>query len=61
MPSSEPELFQEKWVCASVMPGITVAPAASTTTAPLDGIMRAPAPPRLTRLIRLPCTSTSPA
>ena len=29
MPSSEAALFQEKWVCASVMPGISVAPAAS--------------------------------
>jgi hypothetical protein len=53
-------LFQEKCVWASVMPGIRVAPAASTTTAPLAGIMRVPGPLRLTRLMRLPWTSTSP-
>jgi hypothetical protein len=42
------------------MPGIRVAPAASITTAPLDGIILAPGPLLLTRLMRLPWTSTSP-
>jgi hypothetical protein len=34
--------FHEKWVCASTMPGIRNAPAASTVVAPCTGRLRAP-------------------
>ena len=39
------------------MPGMSVAPAASMTVAPVGGCVR---PPRAMRWIRLPCTRTSP-
>ena len=44
-------------VCASTMPGISVAPAPSMTLSPVIGMVR---PPRATRLMRLPWTRTSP-
>src|SRR5687768_13132115 len=49
--------FHEKCVCASHMPGISVAPAPSITVAapPLTD-----PPDRLMRLMRLPSTSTLP-
>ena len=50
-------LFQEKWACASVKPGISVAPAPSITVWPLAGTVRMP---RATCLIRLPWTKASP-
>src|SRR5687768_4465441 len=50
--------FQEKCVCASTMPGISVMPAQSTTIAPAPEVERRLRP---TRAMRLPCTSTSPA
>ena len=58
MPASEAASFQEKWVWASVMPGIRVAPAASTTSA-----SPAETPPALrpTATMRLPRTRTLPA
>ena len=49
--------FQAKCVCASVMPGIKVAPAASITVMPAVGMDRTPL---ATRAMRLPWTSTSP-
>ena len=45
-------------MCASTMPGISVAPAPSMTVTPAVGSERAPRP---TRAMRLPWTSTSPA
>ena len=56
--SSVLELVQPRWVCASHMPGMSVAPAPSITVTPATGSARAP---RATRRMRLPCTSTSPA
>ena len=56
--SSVLELVQPKCVCASHMPGISVAPAASIAVTPATGRLRAPRP---MREMRLPCTSTSPA
>ncbi len=50
--------FHEKWVCASTMPGMRVAPAPSITVTPAVDSDRGPRP---TRAMRLPCTSTSPA
>ena len=58
MPSRVAELFHEKCVWASTMPGISVAPAPSITVAPTVGIDRVPRP---TRRMRLPWTRTSPA
>src|SRR5688572_21388804 len=50
--------FHAKWVCASTIPGMSVAPWPSTTVTPAVGRERTPED---TREIRLPCTSTSPA
>ena len=50
-------LFHEKWVCASHMPGISVAPAASIAVAPAGA---SAALLRLTWRMRLPATSTLP-
>jgi hypothetical protein len=49
--------FQEKWVCASHMPGISVAPAPSMTVAPPGAIGAVLRP---TWRIRLPWTRTLP-
>jgi hypothetical protein len=50
-------LVQPKWVWASHIPGIRVAPAPSITVIPVVGRLREPRP---TRLMRLPWTRTSP-
>ena len=56
--SSVFELVQPKCVCASHIPGISVAPAPSITVTPATGSARAPRP---ILKMRLPWTSTSPA
>ena len=57
MPARVAASFQEKWVCASHMPGMRVAPAPSITVAPAGEIAAVERP---TVRIRLPCTSTLP-
>ena len=58
MPESVAASFHEKCVWASHMPGISVAPAASITVAPVDPMGAVERP---TDTMRLPCTSTLPA
>ena len=58
MPASVAASFHEKCVCASHMPGISVAPAPSITVAPFGA---SAALERPTVRMRLPCTSTLPA
>ena len=57
MASSVLELVQPKWVWASHMPGIRVAPAPSITVTPVVATLRDPRP---TRAMRLPWIRTSP-
>ena len=57
MAASVAASFQEKCVCASHMPGISVAPAPSITVAPAGEIGAVLRP---TWRMRLPCTSTLP-
>ena len=58
MPASVAASFHEKWVCASHMPGMSVAPAPSITVAPLGASAALERP--MVRM-RLPWTSTLPA
>ena len=54
-------LFHDRCKWPSIMPGMSVAPIPSmTVAAPLDDEPLSDVAPRVMRLMRLPCTNTSP-